>query len=105
VNRKIKRGSVALAASALGDRAGTGKKITACFVDGYRADIRVVVEAPLNTVSMVGVGIDVQDTCTVFFLHVSDGDRAVIVDTETGCLAAETVMKATAKIDSPSGTA
>src|SRR5690606_33075418 len=73
IYREIKRSAISLAAAAFIDVASSGEQVAAGFMDGDRTDIRIIIKAPLNTVSMMGVCINIQNTGVVFAFQVIDG--------------------------------
>ncbi len=63
---------------------------------GHGKDLRIIVEGPLNTISVVGVGIHVGDPDSgMLFLEPGDSHYGVVIEAETTGGGAERVVEPT----------
>ncbi len=99
VQGKIDAGSESRPLTPFVNGTGAGKQVFARFVDGDGHDLRVVVKGPLHPVSVVGVGVDVQNPGVVLLPQPGDGHRRIVVDAKTGGAPPEGVMKPAREVE------
>src|SRR5690606_4671456 len=74
INREIEGRPISLAAAAFIDVPSPREKVASGFMDGNGADIRIVIKAPLNAISVMGIGIDIHDSGIVLAFQVVDSN-------------------------------
>ncbi|MNP68438.1 hypothetical protein D3C76_1643950 [compost metagenome] len=80
LERDVKACSVALMFSSFLYSTCAGKQIFSCLMNGVSTYLGVAVKAPLNTISMMNVGIYIKHACSVNMSGISDRNRYIVID-------------------------